>query len=277
MKRAARVLPLALLAAQVHGQTTLVNDPSDPDVTTIYLSVCPTAVTTTVTLPETVTYCPGPNCHGGPGPAFGGITALPGLGTEIVDFTTVGTDGLTTVYQEFETVFPQVCPTGGLQDVTFTITEECPCMATRGSNYTPSGFETTIYVCDACENGPITVTLTIPCATGPYATQMPATTGAGPGMTSALGPAITGGANMNTANGTAAPSVPPGYTGSNAPMAPPQSNMEPVSTSPSNWTSAFPSGPATYPGSAANVKVDALALSFAPGIAGFVALVAWLL
>ena len=179
MRRAARSLPIAaILAASAQAQTTVVNNPADTSVTTVFYSVCPTATSTTITLPNTLTLCPGANCGGGspvitgaPGAGSGAGGVIPGIGSEIIAFTTTGTDGLVTEYHEYETVYQQMGSTG-LQQVTYTITEACPCQGTRNPYSIPEGFTTTVLECNVCaENGgPKTVTLTTPCSTGAYAT-----------------------------------------------------------------------------------------------------------
>jgi len=210
MNRASQILPLAFLVASVTAQTsTVVIDPNDPGTTTVYYSTCPSAVETTITLSSTLTYCPGNNCGGGPvitpAPGAGGTVPDGPLGTEIIDYTTIGTDGKTTHYQAFETVYSQACPTclGGLAAQTFIVTEECPCLSARPSTYMPSGFGTTVYTCNACAKAgsPTTLTITTPCATGPYANQATATGGAGTistGTTRA-GTTVASSANTGTA------------------------------------------------------------------------------
>jgi len=163
-KRSTRSLQLAaLLAASASAQTI-----------TSTIPVCPTASSTTITLPTTVTFCPGPNCNGGAaGPM---ITGAPnnGVGMQghfLGDYTSVGADGKTTVLGIHETVYDSLCSTG-LVPATWTITEECGCTGAPAATVMPVGFETTVVPCSVC--GPQTmVTLTQPCATGPYASQTP--------------------------------------------------------------------------------------------------------
>jgi len=223
MNRASQILPLAFLVASVTAQTsTVVIDPNDPGTTTVYYSTCPSVAETTITLASTLTYCPGNNCGGGPvitpAPGAGGTVPDGPLGTEIIDYTTTGTDGKTTHYQAFETVYSQACPTcpGGLAAQTFTVTEECPCMSARPSTYMPSGFDTTVYTCDACAKAgsPMTLTITSPCATGPYANQATATgwAGATSAGTTRTGTTVAGSANTGMA-GTEAGAYGVGATG----------------------------------------------------------------
>jgi hypothetical protein len=185
MKRIDLALPLAILAATATAQTNTVvgSDPALEGTTTITYSVCPTAATITTTLSSTLTLCPGPYCNGG-SPS---ITLGPGQGGYETGYTTVGPNGESTVY---ETFYPATCSTG-LVNVYYMITEACPCEATRTPDYLPSGFTTTVATvltsaCDACAATETTITLTTPCATGPYATAgvtngggAPAATGAG--------------------------------------------------------------------------------------------------
>ena len=161
-KRPARSLQLAaLLAASASAQTI-----------TSTIPVCPTASSTTITLPTTVTFCPGPHCNGGGGPM---ITPAPnGVGQQGIhlgEYTSIGPDGKTTVLGIWETVFDSLCETG-LVPATWTITEDCGCTEAPAPTVMPVGFETTVVPCTVC--GPhSTVTLTQPCPTGPYATQTP--------------------------------------------------------------------------------------------------------
>lgn len=144
---------------------------------TSYFPVCPTASSTTITLPTTVTFCPGPYCNGGSsGPM---ITAGPtngvGMpGVNVGQYTSVGADGKTTVLGIWETVYDSMCDSG-LVPATYTITAPCPCEETAHPTVLPTGFETTVVPCSVCAatGGPSTVTITQPCSTGPYATQTP--------------------------------------------------------------------------------------------------------
>jgi hypothetical protein len=147
MKRAA--VPVAMLAAGVVAQDLT---------TTITYSVCPTATTTTITLPTTITYCPGGFCNVTP---TGGV---PG-----------GTVTQTTTTTSYITVFPYPCPKGpGMCDASYTIWEPCPCTE-HTPGYIPSGFTTTLHECDVCghDGGPTTYTRTMPCTDGAEATQTP--------------------------------------------------------------------------------------------------------
>ncbi|KAJ9655538.1 hypothetical protein H2198_005629 [Neophaeococcomyces mojaviensis] len=168
-KRPTRNLPLAaLLIAAVNAQ--------NPTVTS-YFPVCPTASSTTITLPTTVTFCPGPHCNGGGSgpvitpPPMNGV-GMPGV--HIGEFTSVGTDGKTTVLGIYETVYDSMCSTG-LVPATYTVTAPCPCEEPPHPTLMPEGFETKVVPCHVCAatGGPSTVTLTQPCPTGPYATQTP--------------------------------------------------------------------------------------------------------
>jgi hypothetical protein len=204
MKRAPRTLPLAVFAATASAQTTTIvgNDPDVEGTTTITYSICPTAATLTTTLSSTLTLCPGENCNGG-SPS---ITLGPGGGIYEGGYTTVGPNGESTVY---ETFYPATCATGGLQDVTYMITEACPCEATRVSDYLPSGFSTTVATiltktCDVCDEYETTVTLTTPCPTGPYATAgVTNTSGASAATSAAAGGSPAAGGNSAAATGGA--------------------------------------------------------------------------
>ncbi|KAK5097466.1 hypothetical protein LTS08_006878 [Lithohypha guttulata] len=160
-KRSTRSLQFAaLLAATVSAQTI-----------TSTIPVCPTASSTTITLPTTVTFCPGPHCNGGAsGPM---ITHGPGMpGVHLGQYTSVGPDGKTTVLGIYETVYDSLCETG-LVPATWTVTHECPCTAAPAPTVIPAGFETTVVPCTVCGPHSSTVTLTQPCSTGPYAHQTP--------------------------------------------------------------------------------------------------------
>jgi hypothetical protein len=146
MKRAA--VPVAMLAAGAMAQELT---------TTITYSVCPTATTTTITLPTTITYCPGGFCNVTPTGAIGG---------------TVTTTATTTSYI---TVYPAPCPhKDGLCDASYTIWESCPCTE-HGEGYIPADFTTTLHKCNTCGKGgkPTDYTITVPCSTGAYATVTP--------------------------------------------------------------------------------------------------------
>ncbi|KAK5101514.1 hypothetical protein LTR70_000758 [Exophiala xenobiotica] len=164
-KRSTRSLQLAaLLAASASAQTI-----------TSTIPICPTASSTTITMPTTVTFCPGPHCNGGAsGPM---ITGAPhhGVGMQghfLGDYTSVGADGKTTVLGIHETVYDSLCSTG-LVPATWTITEECGCTEAPAPTHMPAGFETTVVPCTVCGPHSSMVTLTQPCSTGPYATQTP--------------------------------------------------------------------------------------------------------
>lgn len=164
-KRSARSLHLAaVLAASAQAQTV-----------TSTIPVCPTASSVTITLPTTVTFCPGPHCNGGgSGPMVTSPPSNgPGMpGVHVGEYTSVGADGLTTVLGIWETVYNSLCETG-LVPATYTITQPCPCDETPHPTALPTGFETTIVPCSICGPHSPTVTLTQPCPTGPYASQTP--------------------------------------------------------------------------------------------------------
>ncbi|KIW94641.1 uncharacterized protein Z519_04617 [Cladophialophora bantiana CBS 173.52] len=176
MKRSTRTnLPLAVLfiAAAKAQTSTVINDPADTGATTVYYSVCPTALTTTTTLSSTITFCPGPNCNGG-GPVITPPPTSP-RGTEILSYTTTLPNGDVEEIHEYLTVYHQICSNGqSIGQATYTITEACPCEATTNPTSIPEGFTTTVVSCDVCHNGgATTMTITTPCSTGPYATQTP--------------------------------------------------------------------------------------------------------
>ena len=302
MKRANQALPLAVLAATASAQTNIVvgSNPLLEGTTTITYSICPTAATLTTTLSNTVTLCPGPYCNGGAptvtlGPGQGGV-----LGG---GYTTVGPNGESTVY---ETFYPATCSTGGLADVTYMITEACPCEATRASDYIPSGFSTTVatvltQTCAGCAEVETTITLTTPCETGPYATAgvtntggAPAgagATGAGaggsaPGATGAAvapaGAGASGAAGANTgagvSNGAAAPGA-AGAAGAGGAAAPYGNNNStvnpPITPVGGNVASDVGENPATFTGAAHKVEIYGFAAS--AFFALFVGAAAWLL
>ena len=228
MKNFEHLLQLAaLLAAVADAQTsTIINDPLDQAVTTVYFSVCPTAATTTVTLPSTVTFCPGDGCNGG-GPT---ITAPPNPHdaahtSTVLEITITGADGKVTELNEYLTVYDAPCTKGpGMCQATYTITEECPCH-TRNPEVLPTGFTTSVHVCNACgpKNGPMTMTQTLPCSTGPYASVTPTmgpsppAGGAGAGAGASAGAAASAGANAAAgSNGGNAAAGSNGSAGSNA-------------------------------------------------------------
>ena len=199
MKRTSQTLPLALLAAAVRAQT-VVNNPGDPGVTTLTFTSCPTATQTTITAPSTIT-CPGPYCTG-LGPT---ITGAPGLGDEILDYTTVLPNGQTEVIQEFVTVLGQPCPGCAIPTypATFTVTEVCPCEASRNPSSLPAGFTTTVYSCDV--NGtPMVSTMTVPQSTGPYAAQATASANAAASAAASAGTANGSGSGAEAGAGAAA-------------------------------------------------------------------------
>ncbi|KIX06917.1 uncharacterized protein Z518_04893 [Rhinocladiella mackenziei CBS 650.93] len=217
MKQYTRTIPIAaLLAASANGQTTsVVGDLQSNGTTTVTHSVCPTALTTT-TSPSTITYCPGLGCNGG-GPRITPPSQGPYGGSEVLVFTTTGPDGNFSEYREFLTVYDQICPAGAcIKQATCTIMEECPCHVTKNPSSIPSGFTTTVVACDVCANGgPTVLTLTTPCATGPYATVTPdvdsdtgagtgADTGAGTGAGSGSGSVSDSGSDNGSASGVGA-------------------------------------------------------------------------
>ena len=290
MKRANQALPLAVLAATASAQinTVVGTNPLLEGTTTITYSICPTAATLTTTLSSTVTLCPGPYCNGG-APT---VTLGPGQGGVLEGgYTTVGPNGESTVY---ETFYPATCSTGGLADVTYMITEACPCEATRASDYVPSGFSTTVATvltsaCDSCAASETTITLTTPCETGPYATAgvtntgaAPAGAGAGatgagaggnaPGATGAAvapgGAGATGAAGTNNGAGTNGGAAAP-YGNSNSTVNPP---ITPVG---GNVASDVGENPATFTGAAH--KVDIYGFAASAFFALFVGAAAWLL
>lgn len=280
MKRATQALPLAVLAATAAAQTnTVVGDnPALEGTTTITYSVCPTAATLTTTLPGTITLCPGPYCNGG-SPT---VTLGPGQGGVLEGgYTTIGPNGESTVY---ETFYPATCSTGGLAPVTYMITEACPCEATRASDYVPSGFSTTVATvltktCGTCAEVETTVTLTTPCATGPYATAgyttpaggaAPAATGGeaggySPGATEA---AVATGAGAGPAFSSGAGAAPAaGSSNSNMTINPP---ITPVG---GNVASDVGENPATFTGAAQ--KIDMVGFAGSAFFALFVGAAAW--
>ncbi|OCT54528.1 hypothetical protein CLCR_00892 [Cladophialophora carrionii] len=208
MKRSTRAMPVAalLLAAANAQTTTVVNDPADTDATTVFYSVCPTALTTTTTLSSTITFtCPGGQCPGGPV-----ITAPPNPNgprtTEILAFTTTLPDGSVQEIHEYITIYPAICSGGSsIGQATYTITEACPCEATRNPASIPAGFTATVTSCDVChQGGPTTMTMTVPCTTGPYATVTPEigpTGAAGAGANAYAEAAASAGANAAAAAG----------------------------------------------------------------------------
>ncbi|RVX73990.1 hypothetical protein B0A52_02880 [Exophiala mesophila] len=184
MKRTSRLLPLtALLAATANAQSssTVINDPTDSSILTVYYSTCPTAVTISSTVSSTITYCPGDHCSAGPTVTPAPTTTPGGLVGPIAtgpytDWTTVGPDGKTTVLRTQTTVYDHIGSDGTPGQATYTLTETCPCLAGSDAEPTlPAGFTTTVVECRKCraDGQPTTVTLTTPCETGPYATVTP--------------------------------------------------------------------------------------------------------
>lgn len=199
-------LPLAaLLAAGAHAQTsTMVNDPKDTGVVTQYFTICPSTVTNTYTMSNTITVCPGNNCNGGNPPV---ITVTPiggrpgGKSSEILAFTTTGADGRVTELHEYITVYDQWCTESGWQQATYTVTQECPC-STRPT--IAPDFTTTVVKCGSCgKNGEATaVTLTQPCTTGAYATVTPDVgPGAFPGQPGSAGNPASGNNGADSGSG----------------------------------------------------------------------------
>jgi hypothetical protein len=153
MKRSA--VPLAMLAAGVAAQDIT---------TTITYSVCPTATTTTITLPTTITYCPGGFCN---------VTPSGGIAGTVTN--TVTNTATTTSYI---TAFPCPCQNApGLCSAQYTIWESCPCTK-HGKGYIPKDFTTTLHKCDSCgdKGEPTEITMTVPCTDGAYAGHTPAAT-----------------------------------------------------------------------------------------------------
>ncbi|KAL9112414.1 MAG: hypothetical protein Q9227_003256 [Pyrenula ochraceoflavens] len=147
---------LACLATGAFAQSpfgslsTTVTDPNDPGITTSSITVCPSATSgsLTVTAVTTQTYCPGPECTE-PEPSG--------------DYTI------------WSTVYKSVCPTGTVDRV-YTITESCPCEASRteAPGYLPPGFAVTSMTCSVgCGEKPTVIPITAPTA-GPSAPGAPA-------------------------------------------------------------------------------------------------------
>lgn len=274
MKRDTQALPLAALIATASAQTNTVvgNDPALEGTTTITYSVCPTAATLTTTLSQTLTLCPGPYCNGG-SPS---VTLGPGQGGVYEGgYTTIGPNGESTVY---ETFYPATCSTG-MQDVTYMITEACPCEATRASDYVPSGFSTTVATvltktCDTCAESETTITLTTPCETGPYATAGVTNTGAAPAATGAEAAGYTPGATSEAAatgagatGGVAPAASGVAGAGGNYTVSPP---ITPVG---GNVASDVGGTPATFTGAAQ--KIDIVGFTTSAAFAVFVGAAAW--
>lgn len=81
----------------------------------------------------------------------------------------------------YNTIYVDVCPTGGLTQVTYTITDTCGC--TAETDYTrptgcPSGFTTTEKTCTMCLGSPV-ITCTTPIITLASETSNPTTAAAG--------------------------------------------------------------------------------------------------
>lgn len=86
------------------------------------------------------------------------LTHCPGCGTMGTMSTSSG--HYTTTY---ETVYSSLCPTGGFENHTYTITETCsekPTGSDRPATI-PSGFAVTVTTCTMCGPSPITATLTV--------------------------------------------------------------------------------------------------------------------
>lgn len=184
---------LALLAASAHAQFTIVANSNNPSVVTVSYQLCPTAT--------------------------GSVTTITGSVTQ-----TYG--GGSTVY---ETVYPTFCSTG-LQDVTYTVTEGCPCTADRPAGYIPQGFTTTVATCTTCGEQTLTETLTCPIATtapGSPAGSAPAAitgaaapgSGATPGSAAAPGAAAGNGAPGSAPVADAGAGAPAGGSAAAAPAA----------------------------------------------------------
>ena len=210
---------LAALAAVAVAQTsTIINDPNDPLIRTVYYSVCPTAATTTTTLANTLTYCPGGTaCNGavitaGPNPNHASTST-------VLQLTVTGTDGKVTEVNEYYTTYDAPCTAGpGMCHAIYPITETCPCNG--GSSLLP-GFTTSVHVCGCGANGEsMTMTQTLPCSTGPYASVTP-TMGSGSAASASAAAAAAAAAGGNgagaMASAGAAAGVSAGSSGSGAP------------------------------------------------------------
>lgn len=89
----------------------------------------------TVTATDVITYCP--ICEDMGMPTFAGGS-----------------------YTKYTTSYTESCPTGGLQEKTYTITEPCPSsgLDREASTYMPQGFTTTTIPCGCKENTPVPIT-----------------------------------------------------------------------------------------------------------------------
>ncbi|MCJ1471812.1 hypothetical protein MMC13_000453 [Lambiella insularis] len=162
------IIPVVALAAAlvVSAQSSLADD-----VTTVteYYDDCSTSVgpeySATVTGTIVSTYCP--KCTES---MISSALSLSPSGPPTVPSAGPSPGILTT----YTTVFSQFCSTGGLEPVTYTVTESCSSLgASRGPTYVPQGFVVTTVECHVCENGP-TVTITTPIATPSTAASAPA-------------------------------------------------------------------------------------------------------
>jgi hypothetical protein len=214
---AQKLLAAALLLAAANAQSTVINDPSDTDVTTVTFSTCPTALTTTTTLSSTMTVsCPNGQCNGAV------ITAPPkGAQTsEILAYTTTLPDGSVEEIHEYLTIYPHVVSSGSsIGLATYYLTMTCPCEATRNPADVPAGFTTTVIACHLChEGGPTTLTQTMPCSTGPYASVTPiiGPTGAPGAYANAEAAATAAASAMAMAGPAAASAAASAYAAANA-------------------------------------------------------------
>jgi hypothetical protein len=171
-----------------------------------------------VTLPTTITYCPGGNCNVHPT-----VTPPPQHGADytstILHVTFTGKDGKVTEIDETITVFPAPCANGpGMCGVTYTLTEECPCTEGAHGNM-PADFTTTVHKCNQCGPGgsPTTITQTIPCETGAYASVTPS---AGPWHGDYWNPPAGGNGGNGGYGGNGGPAGPGGNGGNGGPAGP---------------------------------------------------------
>jgi hypothetical protein len=114
----------------------------------------------------------------------------------------------------YNTVYIDVCPTGGLTQVTYTMTDTCGC--TAETDYTrptgcPSGFTTTEKTCTMCPGSPV-ITCTSPIITLASETSNPTTAlaGSSQGSNAQYPPNSQNPQNPQHTNSGSAPSSAPG-------------------------------------------------------------------
>ena len=216
MRTSGVILAASAVAAVVaQSSTSTVTEYYDdctetPSGTEAPLAGTPTGYST-VTATDTITFCP--IC------ADIGMSTFPGGS-----------------YTTYKTVLQASCPTGGLEDHTYTITEPCPSsgLDREASTYMPQGFTTTTVPCGCAENTPVAITTPGPAymsAAAKAPAAAPAEATAAPGGSSPAEAPATGGSAPVAGEAPAVGGSSPG-TGSSPAGAPAPGAAAPAGGSP---------------------------------------------